>query len=283
MLVVDRALKAGTIGGGRLEEQAIAGAAKWLANNNDQPLLRRFQLGPDLAQCCGGVVDVLFERVTHDDVEALRDRLNAGGPLKKTVDDRRLVEHLGPIATVVIFGGGHVGTALSQAMAVLPWRVIVVDPRPEWANRARFVPGVEVICASPVAMLGRWGWLGSEARSKLEAAGAGVGEVVPGPDASQTHAVVMTHDHGLDRDLADALLRVDQRSAFGPLRYVGVIGSKTKIAVLRRRLQDRGLDEARLDRLTAPIGLRVDGALIGGKLPGQIAIGVAAQLMQWQG
>ena len=91
----------------------------------------------------------------------------------------------------------------------------------------------------------------------------------------------MTHDHALDRDLVDAALRVGERTDGTDLQYVGVIGSKTKIATLKQRLRTRGLQQAQLDRLVAPIGLRVNDRLLGGKLPGEIAIGVVAQLLQF--
>jgi xanthine dehydrogenase accessory factor len=91
----------------------------------------------------------------------------------------------------------------------------------------------------------------------------------------------MTHDHALDRDLVEALLRLGERRAGSQaeLAYVGLIGSRSKIAATRSRLLQRGTREEQIARLVAPIGLQVDGALLGGNLPGEIAISVAAQLL----
>ena len=89
----------------------------------------------------------------------------------------------------------------------------------------------------------------------------------------------MTHEHELDGDLVDALLRLPERLPGEELRHVGLIGSRTKINSLRSRLRGRGLADERLSRLSAPIGLHVDGRLLGGKMPGKIAISVAAELL----
>ena len=59
------------------------------------------------------------------------------------------------------------------------------------------------------------------------------------------------------------------------LSFVGLIGSKTKWATFRHRLEDRGFSEAELAHITCPIG--VDG--VKGKEPEVIAVGVAAQLL----
>jgi xanthine dehydrogenase accessory factor len=62
----------------------------------------------------------------------------------------------------------------------------------------------------------------------------------------------------------------------GDFRYLGLIGSASKRARFERRLRDGGIAQSDIDRLTCPIG--VPG--IPGKTPAEIAIGVAAQLLQ---
>ena len=282
MLCRDGRLLGGTIGGGHLEDKALRYAAELATKPGFERLLRRYQLGPELAQCCGGVVELMFEPV--DQAKALQlatatdNTQRAGVPLVSEAGGRTLVETPAPVATVVIFGAGHVGAALAQVLAALPWRIVVVDQRAEWADPARFMPTVQVLNRSPVAVLGSWGWLGEEALASAKSQTAQT-STDPAPQKDRTCAVIMTHDHGVDRDLADALLRVDSRTDGRRLRYVGVIGSKTKIAMLRRRLGERGVTDEQLDALVAPIGIRHDGELLGGKLPGEIAISVAAQLL----
>ena len=275
MLVRGGRLLDGTIGGGRLEEQALEIAAEVAVA---EVKTRRFVLGPELAQCCGGVVELLFEGLGAEQAQAraqaLQEALRDRSALRTEAGDRVLIERPGALRTVLIFGAGHVGTALAQVLSTLPWQVIVVDPRPTWADPARFPESVRVLAQSPMQVLASWGWLGEQARSSLPAQGTG-----EAPRTQDCSAVVMTHDHSLDRDIVHALLAVGADGTLAELAYTGVIGSKTKIAVMRHRLVERGVHEAALQRLVAPIGLRVDEALLGGKLPGEIAISVAAQLL----
>ncbi|MDB5846749.1 MAG: xanthine dehydrogenase accessory protein XdhC [Rhodoferax sp.] len=106
----------GTIGGGRLEFDAIAEARTRLAGitagmRAEAPAVKRYPLGPSLGQCCGGMVHLLFEAVAAADVGRLRARLN---------------RTLRPVA---LFGGGHVGTALARVLAPLPFALTWIDSR----------------------------------------------------------------------------------------------------------------------------------------------------------
>ena len=88
----------GTIGGGRLEQDAIAHAQALRA----EPTLAREQsyaLGPSLGQCCGGRVSLVFEAVSATDIARLRQQMQSGHQ------------------AVALFGGGHVGHALVQVMS----------------------------------------------------------------------------------------------------------------------------------------------------------------------
>ncbi len=295
MLVRDGGLLAGTIGGGHLERRAMHEACGLLTENIDFPAsLRSWALGPALAQCCGGRVAVRLEPLTAPAAWALAAKLRAAeassAPFVTGVGDHQLTERPTAPWTVVIFGAGHVTRALAQVLQVQPWRVVVVDARPEWAHASAFPPTTEVHAAPPVAVLAAWGWLAARATTDQAAPPALAAEddvaaavTGPAPDPSRTLALIMTHDHELDRQLAWALLRrpdVGER----PLAHVGVIGSRTKITTLRRRLTGQGVSEAALARLVAPIGLRQPDASgverpIGGKRPGEIATSVAAELM----
>ena len=304
-------LLAGTIGGGHLEEEALREAAQCetaAAGGNDAESatptatevreeadssggaarLCKYPLGTQLGQCCGGVVWLHYRLITPADARVLTQALavaaHGDGVLETRFGDETLRETPQTPTTVLILGAGHVGTALSRVLQPLPWRVLVVDHRPEWADRVRFAPGVEVVCTEPLRLLAAWGWLGqvaqgSQAAQRLTAQGKPL-PVAPLPAA--TRALVMTHDHALDRDLTEALLRVPEsmQDPSQVLAYVGLIGSASKIAVTRQRLRQRGVTDEVLARLQAPIGLRLpNGRLLGNKLPGQIAISVAAQLL----
>jgi xanthine dehydrogenase accessory factor len=80
----------------------------------------------------------------------------------------------------------------------------------------------------------------------------------------------MTHDHGLDQQLCEQILKRDD------FAYFGLIGSRSKRRNFETRLQRGGVDAEKFRRMTCPIG--IDG--IGSKQPAQIAISVAAEILQ---
>ena len=265
----------GTVGGGELEWRAI-GAARDALSRKDGPAatLRRFALGPDLGQCCGGSVRVLnevFGRDRLDEVRSLAAR-EAAGPfgtrgqlgaqvLARAVDDTvapdgPAVEIDGDLVVerfrdlrhpVWLFGAGHVGRALMLALAPLPFDLTWVDER-EGIFPAALPARVRALTsADPAAEIAR----------------------VP----SGASIVVMTHQHPLDLAIVHAAL------AAGRFGYVGLIGSKSKRARFARRLRDGGIPEERIAALVCPVGM----PSIRSKLPAAIATGIAAQLLERAG
>lgn len=228
MLVFARG-EAGTIGGGHLEFQALAHARRMLAGELVPTNLRQV-LGPSLGQCCGGVVNLAFDRVHADDVARLRTALTP----QRT-----------PLA---LFGGGHVGRAIVNALAPLPFALRWIDSRDEIFPDD--VPwGVDCEHSNPVH--------------------AAVADLVPG-----SRVLVMSFSHAEDLDIVIACLK--RQREHGDLPFVGLIGSATKWATFRHRLQDRGFSADEIAHITCPIG--VPG--ITGKEPEVIAVAVAAQLLQ---
>lgn len=103
----------GTIGGGHLEYDAIARARALLAGESGREAQTlRVALGPSLGQCCGGVVELRFERVGAGDAAVLAARLG------------QIV-----LTPVALFGGGHVGHALVRVLAPLPFSLTWIDSR----------------------------------------------------------------------------------------------------------------------------------------------------------
>jgi len=80
--------------------------------------------------------------------------------------------------------------------------------------------------------------------------------------------VLVTRGHEFDQLLAGAALRT-------PARYIGMIGSKRKVAVVRKNLIASGFNEDDIDRLHAPIGIE-----IGSDTPEEIAVSIAAELIR---
>lgn len=229
-LFADRLL--GSIGGGQLEFQALASARELLSAGPSHPLngqTWRQALGPSLGQCCGGVVELRFDFLP--DAAALRDL----GP----------AEPAG--VPVAIFGAGHVGRALVQALGPLPFALRWIDSRDD------------IFPASLSAAVA------TEHSDPVQRAVPGL---VPG-----SRVLVMTHSHAEDLELVAACLQRQRQR--GDLAFIGLIGSASKWAGFRQRLRQRGLAEHELDRLQCPVGLPG----IVGKQPAVIAASIAAQLL----
>ncbi len=113
-MLVTRTRQYGTIGGGVLEYKATA-RARELLDNGPAQLEDTVILGPDLGQCCGGQVDLVYERLSGTP-ENIR---------------QRLIANAAPPAPLYIFGAGHVGRALVHVLKDLPFAISWVDSRPE--------------------------------------------------------------------------------------------------------------------------------------------------------
>jgi len=85
--------------------------------------------------------------------------------------------------------------------------------------------------------------------------------------------LIMSFSHAEDLDIVAAALT--RQRARGDVRYIGLIGSKTKWATFRHRLSVRGFSDAELQQVICPIGLPA----IRGKRPAVIAVAVVAQLL----
>lgn len=263
---------AGTIGGGTLEWQAIALGQAALANPDAKRAdLRRFALGPELGQCCGGQVEIIVELIA-DNERAMVDELTRrealgdfvtrakvlaeGGIAREVVTGMNvrpgtaawshgtLVEGFGVAARpVLLFGAGHVGRALVLALAQLPFDVTWVDTRPD--AFPAFVPRN----VTPLR-------LDDPVTAVVDA-------------AAGSFVLIMTYSHALDLALVRAAL-ADHR-----FPYVGLIGSGSKRARFEHMLRDAGLPLERIATLVCPIGIQG----IKSKEPAVIAAATAAELL----
>ncbi len=270
----------GSIGGGALEWQALALAQQLLAGHPEgKGALRAFSLGPDLGQCCGGRVSLLFEAFALADQPWIAElarggaeaeftslgRVDARGIFLRTretfppmgeqgdpwqgaaltLENGMLRERHGDARTpLLLFGAGHVGRALVLALAPLPFAIRWIDSRPE------AFPGHHPANTVPVAT--------EDPCRELAAAQPG------------SLMLAMTHSHALDFQLVAGALRIPA------MAFVGVIGSATKRARFASQLRGMGFDEAAVARMICPIG----HPALAGKAPAVIAAGVAVQLLE---
>jgi xanthine dehydrogenase accessory factor len=217
----------GSIGGGRLEWEAILEARRMLANGSISQTLE-ITLGPDLGQCCGGRVTLVYERGTASLVQRL---------------DVSETYALQARPVVHIYGAGHVGRALANALAHLPLAVILIDSREAELNRAATSSVKKLLTDDPVSI--------AEKSS---------------PDAAH---VVLTHSHSLDSLIAVAILEKCQFS------YLGIIGSRTKRATFRKAFRAMGIAQEHIDRVVCPIG----SSRVNDKRPEIIAALTAAEIV----
>ena len=234
----------GTVGGGNLEFQAIAHGRELLAAHAGQGAkslsldsLRRYPLGPALGQCCGGVVHLRFSVIPVNDAM----KIEAACAYLETASGQNSLK-------IALFGGGHVGKALVRVLGNLPCQIQWVDSRDE-IFPSDIPANTQCEHSSPVQ--------------------AAVHDLAAG-----SHMLIMSFSHAEDLDVVIAALQ-RQRSK-NDLGFIGLIGSKTKWATFRHRLEERGFTAAEMARVTCPIGM--DG--VQGKEPEVIAVSVAAQLLK---
>jgi xanthine dehydrogenase accessory factor len=154
------------------------------------------------------------------------------------------IEPIEASPAVYIFGAGHVGYYLAKMAHEAGFGVHVIDDRAAFANSERFPFAVSVVVDDIP------GWL----------------ERTPIP--ATAYAVIVTRGHRNDLDALRALAPRD-------LRYIGLIGSRAKVARLYEQLlSETNVDPARLERIHAPIGLD-----LGAVTPQEIAVSITAELI----
>lgn len=154
------------------------------------------------------------------------------------------IEPIEPSPAVYIFGAGHVGYYLARMAHEAGFGVHVIDDRAAFANSERFPFAASVV----VDDISEW-----LARTTLPAT---------------AYAVIVTRGHRNDLDALRALAPRD-------LRYMGLIGSRAKVARLYEQLMtEGGVDPDRLARIHAPIGLD-----LGAVTPQEIAVSITAELI----
>lgn len=225
MLVTAGGLVTGTVGGGRVELKAIERARRMLAQPvNQTPLteLVEWNLKRDVGMTCGGSVKLFFETYNHSDWR------------------------------IVVFGAGHVASAVVECLGRLDCHVTCIDPRTDWLDH---IP----------------------ARARLRKIQREEPRTLVAELPDDAFIICMTMGHATDRPILEEIFRQDRHFPF-----LGVIGSRAKRAVLLKELEAAGVPPDRAGAFHCPIGLE-----LGTNQPGEIAISVVAQLIQerdrWRG
>ncbi len=149
-----------------------------------------------------------------------------------------------PTPTVYVFGGGHVSFFVVRAAKLAGFKVKVIDDRPAFANKERF-PQVDDAIVMELDEVG--------------------GAFDFGQD---DYVILVTRGHQHDQQIIEQIYDCQAR-------YLGMIGSKSKIAKMWKRLEGKGIERHYLDRIHAPIGLN-----IGADSPEEISISIVAELVR---
>lgn len=284
----------GTIGGGSVEYLSIRQALKVLEEKRSLTkgfLLTKNQKA-DIGMICGGNVEVFFQYVDEQDgsylqmidymitlyekdvdawlVTVIGDDMvcetgvydkQSGLRFMKAVSEEQIIPYLKnksvctdttprcfvePLiqsGCVYVFGGGHVAQELVPVIAHVGFRVVVYEDRENFA-RPELFRGVHH------TILGSFETLSEHITMR-----------------ENDYAVIMTRGHQSDYEVMRQVLRTQAA-------YIGVIGSRQKIAATTKRLLEDGISEQDIARLHTPIGLPIKG-----ETPAEIAISIAAEMI----
>lgn len=281
----------GTIGGGQLEYQSTRIAAQML--DEQQHALRSFPLGSAMGQCCGGVVEILFEPIAGSLPAWLRDLGALYGQHTPAVIATR-ISRSAP-SKFIVTADNVFGEDASDASAdmIAAARDILQHDRIEPRRNVQELYEPVVMPDLNIAVFGA-GHVGTAVVRALSGLDCNIRWVdsrrnifrqipvnvrpIEAPEAALevaamppgSYYLVMTHSHALDFDICDRILRR------GDARYCGLIGSVTKRRRFARRFRQQGTPPQAIDQLVCPIG--VDG--ISGKKPAEIAVAVAAEILK---
>lgn len=291
MLVSESGRVCGTIGGGSVEHETELQALALLKEKTSG--MQSFRLASnnvkDLGMVCGGEMLVFFQYISafnHQFVDlcnlalqkikggevcwlitGLTDATNAQmgiyseksgfygvdvisglnfadtPHMQRAGNQDYLIEPLVRAGTVYIFGGGHVSQALVPVAARVGFRCAVFDDREEFANPTLFPDAAKV------------GLIDFKNIANLITI------------TKSDYVVIMTRGHQYDSSLQAQAMRTDAR-------YIGVMGSNSKIAHVSAQMRELGFTDADLARIKTPIGVNIKA-----ETPEEIAVSITAELI----
>jgi xanthine dehydrogenase accessory factor len=148
-----------------------------------------------------------------------------------------------PKTKLLIVGGGHIGIELAKLGKFLNFHTVVFDDREEYANKERFKDVEETFAGDIKENLSKY------------------------PIDENTYIIIVTRGHQCDEIALESVVN-------SKAKYIGMIGSKGKVINMMNRLQEKGISKEALDKVYAPIGLK-----LGGNEPNEIAISIFAEVL----
>ena len=206
----------GSIGGGNVEEAVQKKALELMELG--EPQMMYFDLtgrGEEAWMICGGQMDVFLEPILAAE-------------------------------TLYLFGAGHLSQSTATIAKMLGFRVVVVDPRPQYNNNDRFPDADSLIVED---------YDGAFSKLRVD---------------ENSYIVIYTSGHITDE-------RCLQFAIGTAAKYVGMIGSKRKVKEIEDRLRKKGVSQQQLDNVHAPIGLEINA-----QTPEEIAVSILAEITKFR-
>jgi xanthine dehydrogenase accessory factor len=200
----------------------------------------------------GELVPSLEDPVLREQINSAIDRLTRRGGLAELFDSvdeqgspvQVAIEIIRPKLQLLIFGAGHVGQAVAQIGALIGYDVTVVDDRDDFASRKRLPdPRIGLVVSDYASAAG-----------KLSI-------------SASTAVVIVTRGHQYDEVCLKSVLGSNAV-------YLGMIGSRRRVLSVFKKLESEGVSERELQRVHAPIGLK-----IGARSPQEIAVAILAEII----
>lgn len=190
-------------------------------------------------------------KISEHLLKAVRELIVSGGvtELVDSVDEegspvRLAIEVVRPKLSLLIFGAGHVGQAVALIAAIIGYDVTVVDDREEFASRTRLPdPRIRLLVSDYAYAI-----------EKLNI-------------SPSTAVVIVTRGHQYDEVCLKSVIHSN-------VAYLGMIGSRRRVLSVFKKLAGEGFSERDLERVHAPIGLR-----IGATSPQEIAVSILAEII----
>jgi xanthine dehydrogenase accessory factor len=213
MLIKEDGSSIGTVGGGKLEQQVRQRAAEVIKSGKSEII--HFDLSGKVVggMVCGGQADVFLEPIVSKE-------------------------------TLFLCGAGHISFATAAIGKMLGFRIVVIDPRPEYNNKDRFT-GADSLVVEDY----------ESAFAKL---------TITGDD----YIIIYTPQHTFDEQCLQLACGTDAK-------YIGMVGSKKKVKEVKAHLLKKGVSRQKLDSVHAPIGLEIDA-----ETPEEIAVSILAEVVQ---
>jgi xanthine dehydrogenase accessory factor len=156
-----------------------------------------------------------------------------------------IVDRIRKMKTVYCFGAGHVAVPTAHLAALVGFRVVVLDDRPDYSNPERFPEAGQTIVVKDF----------SKAMDGLEI-------------DKDSFIIIVTRGHSYDRVVLEQALKTSAG-------YIGMISSRRKRETIYQALMESGVKKERLEFVHSPIGIE-----IGGETPEEIAVSIVAELVQ---